>query len=76
LVELKNPVTVTAVASVKLTSWRGVPEEWKPLLRVMDLSGLAAGRLPRGATLKGFVWLEKTVLPTGMRWLPVELFHG
>jgi hypothetical protein len=76
LVELTDPVAVTAVASVKLTSWRAFPEEWKPLLRVVDLSGLAVGRLPDGATLEGFVWLEKVVLPTGLRVLPDGFFRG
>jgi hypothetical protein len=76
LVELTDPPTVTAVASVKVTIWREIPGRWKPFLRVIDLSGLTLELLPRGATFKELVWLEGVVLPTGLRVLPRNLFRG
>jgi hypothetical protein len=76
LVELTDPPTVTAVASVKMTEWREMPVEWKPFVRVIDLSGLTLELLPRRATFQGLVWLEGVVLPTGLRVVPVNLFRG
>jgi hypothetical protein len=76
LVELTDPVAVRTPASVTLTAWRELPAEWKPFLRVIDLSGLVLELLPRFATLKGLVWLEGAVLPTGLRKLPRCFFRG
>jgi hypothetical protein len=73
LVELTDPVTVTAMASVKLTSGREIPSEWSPYLCVIDLSGLTVEWVPCGA-FKGMVCLEEAVLPTGLRELPDEFF--
>jgi hypothetical protein len=75
-VELTDPVTVTTPATVSMTTWRELPEEWRPFLCVIDLSGLALELLPDGATLKGLVWLEGAVLPTGLRKLPKHFFRG
>jgi hypothetical protein len=76
LVKLTDPVAVTTPASVMMTAWRELPVKWKPFLRVFDLSGLAIKLLPDGATLKGCVWLEGAVLPTGLRTLPECFFDG
>jgi hypothetical protein len=76
LIELTDPEAVTTSASVKLTAWRGIPSEWKPFLRIIDLSGLVIEVLPYGATLKELVWLEGVVLPTGLRKLPRSYFAG
>jgi hypothetical protein len=75
-VEMTDPVAVTTPASVTMTAWRELPEEWKPLFRVIDLSGLALELLPRGATLKRLACLEGAVLPTGLRKLPQGFFSG
>jgi hypothetical protein len=74
--ELTDPLSVTAVASVKMTSWRAIPSDWQPFLRAIDLSGFAVERLPSGASLEGLVWLEKVVLPTGLRVLREFFFAG
>jgi hypothetical protein len=74
LVELTDPEAVTTSASVKLTAWRGIPIEWKPFLRFIDLSGLVVEVLPDGATLNDLVWLEGVVLPTGLQELPTSFF--
>jgi hypothetical protein len=71
-VEMTDPTP----ASVTMTAWRELPEEWKPFLRVIDLSGLALELLPDDATLKGLVWLEGAVLPTGLRKLRRFFFSG
>jgi hypothetical protein len=76
LVELTDPEAVTTSASVKLMTWRGIPSEWKPFLRFIDLSGLVVEVLPDGATLKELVLLEGVVLPTGLRKLPKFFFVG
>jgi hypothetical protein len=76
LVDLTDPVAVRTPAFVTMTEWRRLPEEWKPFLRVIDLSGLAVELLPPGATLKGLVWLEGAVLPMGLRMLPQRFFSG
>jgi hypothetical protein len=76
MVELTDPVTVTTPASVTMTGWRELPNEWKPFLRVIDLSGLALEVLPDDATLENLVWLERAVLPTGSRKLPECFFRG
>jgi hypothetical protein len=76
LVELTDPVSVTVVASVKLTKWREMPVKWRPFLRVIDLSGLTIELLPQGATFEGLASLEGVVLPAGLRALPKNLFRG
>jgi hypothetical protein len=76
LVELTDPSVVTGAASVKMTAWREMPVEWKPFLRVIDLSQVTLELLPRGATFQGLAWLEGVVLPTGLRVLPGNLFRG
>jgi hypothetical protein len=76
LVELTDPEVVTTPASVTMTAWRPVPVEWWPYLRVIDLSGMTLGSLPAGASLRNFFWLEKAVLPAGLRVLPSGLFLG
>jgi hypothetical protein len=76
LMALTDPATVTIPAAVKMTAWRKIPWEWKPFLRVVDLSGLTLQLLPQGATFEGLVWLEGAVLPTGLRVLPRNLFRG
>jgi hypothetical protein len=58
-----------------MTEWREIAVEWKPFLRVIDLSGLTLELLPQGATFGGLVWLEMAVLPTGLRVLPGNLFR-
>jgi hypothetical protein len=75
-VELTDPKTVTTPASVKMTAWQGIPRELMPFLRVIDLSGFAGELLPAGATLYNCVWLERTVLPAGLRKLPSFFFRG
>jgi hypothetical protein len=75
-VELTDPAAVTTPASVTMTAWRELPEQWSLFLRVIDLSGLALELLPRGATLKRLVWLEGAVLPTGLWKLPGFFFKG
>jgi hypothetical protein len=74
LVELTDPEAVTTSASVKLTAWRGIPGEWKPFIRFIDLSGLAVEVLPRTASLGELVWFEGVVLPTGLQELPMFFF--
>jgi hypothetical protein len=74
LVEWTDPEAVTISAFVKLTAWREIPSEWKPFIRVLDLSGLVVDLLPDGATLEGLVWLKGVVLPTGLRRLPEGFF--
>jgi hypothetical protein len=59
-----------------MTGWWRLPWQWKPFLRVIDLSGLALEVLPDDATLENLVWLERAVLPTGMRKLPEYFFSG
>jgi hypothetical protein len=76
LVELTDPVAVTTPTSLTMTAWREIPREWKPFLRVIDLSGLALELLPGNVTLTGLVWLEGVVLPTGRRQLPEYFFSG
>jgi hypothetical protein len=73
LTELTDPPTVTAV---KMREWREMPVEWKPFLRVIDLSGLTLELLPSGATFRELAWLEGVVLPKGLRVLPRSLFRG
>jgi hypothetical protein len=70
LVELTDPEAITTSASIRLTAWRELPGEWKPFLRIIDLSGLDFEVLPDGATLEGLVWLEAVILPTGLLKLP------
>jgi hypothetical protein len=76
LVELTDPVAVTAPAFVTMTAWRTLPVDSKPFLRVIDLSGMVLESLPDGATLEGLGWLEGAVLPTGLRKLPRYFFSG
>jgi hypothetical protein len=84
LARLTDPVAVTTPAFVTMTGWRELPVELKPLLRVIDLSGLVQidlsllvlESLPRRATLQGLIWLEGAVLPTGLRVLPQWFFSG
>jgi hypothetical protein len=76
LVELTDPVVVTAPAAVTMTAWRPVLQEWKPFLRVLDLSGMTLDLLPAGASVEDFHWLEKAVLPAGLRVLPRDFFYG
>jgi hypothetical protein len=76
LVELTDPVAVSAAAAVTMTAWRPVPAEWKQFLRVLDLSGMTLDLLPAGASLRDFFWMERTVLPAGLRVLPKEFFCG
>jgi hypothetical protein len=76
LAELTDPVSLTGPAAVKMTRWRQVPTEWKPFLRVIDLSGMTLDLLPAGASVKDLLWLEKAVLPTGLRVLPKQFFLG
>jgi hypothetical protein len=64
------------LAPVKMRAWRAVPVKWRPLFRVIDLSGLTLELLPRGFTFEGLVWLEGVVLPTGLRVLAWNLFRG
>jgi hypothetical protein len=75
-VELTDPKAVTMPASVKMTAWRGIAWEWKPFLRVIDLSGWTGDLLPADATLANLIWLEATFLPTGLRVLPSFFFSG
>jgi hypothetical protein len=76
LVELTDPVFVTAAAAVRMTAWRPVPVEWKQFLRVIDLSGMTLDLLAVGASFEDFHWLEKAVLPAGLRVLPLDFFCG
>jgi hypothetical protein len=66
LVGLIDPEAVTSSASVKLTTWRRIPGEWAPFLRIIDLSELVVEVLSDGTTLEGLVWLEGVILPTGL----------
>jgi hypothetical protein len=59
-----------------MTAWREIPVEWKPFVRMIDLSGLTLELLPQSATFNALAWLEGVVLPTGLRVLPVNLFRG
>jgi hypothetical protein len=74
--EVMDPVAVTVPVTMTITAWRKFPDEWLPFLRVIDLSGLAVERLPRGVTLEGLAWLERAVLPTVLRKLPMNFFRG
>jgi hypothetical protein len=74
LVKLSDPVAVTTPAFVTMTAWRELPAESMPFVRVIDLSGVALELLPDDAALKGLVWLEGVVLPTGLRVLPQQVF--
>jgi hypothetical protein len=76
LVELTDPVSLRVPAAVKMTRWQQVPTEWKPFLRVIDLSGMTIDLLPAGASLGHHLWLERAVLPTGLRVLPDRFFLG
>jgi hypothetical protein len=76
LVELTDPVTVKAPAAVTMTAWRRIPPEWNTVLRVLDLSGMVLDLLPVGASCKRCHWLERAVLPTGLRVLPEDFFRG
>jgi hypothetical protein len=76
LVKLTDPAAVTTSAFVTMTAWRKLPEECKPFVRVIDLSGWAVEGMPYGATLEGLVWLEGVVLPTGLQKLPQRFFMG
>jgi hypothetical protein len=75
LVELTDPVAVTIPASVTMTARRELPKEWKPFLRAIDISGLALEVQHPFAGLEDFDWLERAVLPTGLRKLPREFFR-
>jgi hypothetical protein len=75
-VELTDPVAVTTPASVTMTVWQELPEEWNPFLRVIDLSGLALELLPDDANLEGLTCLEAAVLPTGLLKLLEGFFKG
>jgi hypothetical protein len=74
LVELTDPVFVTAPAAVRMTAWRPVPVEWQQFLRVIDLSGMTLDLLPADASFKDLHCLEKAVLPAGLRVLPQDFF--
>jgi hypothetical protein len=74
-VEVTDPVTLSAAAAVTLTTWREFGDYQAEFLRVLDLSGLAVVSVPAGA-LKDFAWLERTVLPAGLRVLPEGFFAG
>jgi hypothetical protein len=76
LVKLTDSVAVTTPATVTMTAWRELPDEWKPFLRSIDLSGLVLELLPDGATLEGLFSLEGAALPTGLRVLPQRFFRG
>jgi hypothetical protein len=72
-VPLTDPVTLSAAAAVTLTTWRTFSKDEAKFLRALDLSGLAVVSLPAGA-LVGMAWLERTVLPAGLRILPTDFF--
>jgi hypothetical protein len=74
-VPLTDPVTLSAAAAVTLTTWRTFSKEEAKFLRALDLSGLAVVSLPVDA-LRGMAWLERTVLPAGLRVLPAGFFWG
>jgi hypothetical protein len=76
LVELTDPNTVTAPASVKMTAWRGIPPQWGWFIRFIDLSELAVAFMPGGVILQNFVCLEGAVLPSGLRILQSFFFSG
>jgi hypothetical protein len=72
---LTDPVTLSAAAAVTLTAWRAFAKGETKLLRELDLSSLAVVSLPvRG--LKDMAWLERTVLPAGLRVLPEGFFEN
>jgi hypothetical protein len=76
LMELTDPMAVATPASVKVTEWPEIPVEWEPFLRIIDLSGLTLELLPRYDTFNCLIWLERVILPTGLRVLPRKIFRG
>jgi hypothetical protein len=74
-VHLTDPVTLTTAAAVALTTWRAFAKGEAKFLRELDLSGVAVVSLPaRG--LENLAWLERTVLPAGLRVLPLRFFEN
>jgi hypothetical protein len=72
---LTDPVMLSAAAAVTLTTWRAFAKSGAQFLQALDLSGLGVVALPaRG--LKGMSWLEKAVLPSWLRVLPIRFFAG
>jgi hypothetical protein len=72
-VPLTDPVTLLEAADVTLTTWRDFGEEEARFLRALDLSGLAVESLPAHG-LWCMPWLERAVLPAGLRVLPRGFF--
>jgi hypothetical protein len=72
-VHFNDPVTLSTAAVVTLTTWRTFAEGEAKFLRALDLSGLAVVSLPARA-LEDMAWLERTVLPAGLRVLPEGFF--
>jgi hypothetical protein len=72
---LTDPMALSTAAAVRLTTWRAFATREAKFLRELDLSGLAVVSLPAHG-LKDMAWLEKTVLPAGLRVLPEGLFEN
>jgi hypothetical protein len=73
-VRMKDPVKLSEASAVTMTTWRKIPETEVIFVRELDLSGLAI-ELPQEMAFFGFRWLERVILPAGLRTLPRFCFY-